>query len=145
MQIYRDCNLQRKCGHLTEILPTFVCKWFKFSSVLWDRHKKENESIAQTNSFLLKRRVLVLATERHHKYLGFLDCHILCSVLACTVFTGAQERDTFITQSTRQRSKLAKMILLKKISPKEVSRGSSQIKRLWSLKLWSVISDKIHF
>ena len=24
VQIYRDCNLQRKCGHLTEILPTFL-------------------------------------------------------------------------------------------------------------------------
>ena len=24
VQIYRDCNLQRKCGHFTEILPTFL-------------------------------------------------------------------------------------------------------------------------
>ena len=24
VQIYRDCNLQRKCGHLTKILPTFL-------------------------------------------------------------------------------------------------------------------------
>ena len=24
VQIYRDCNLQRKCGHLTEILQTFL-------------------------------------------------------------------------------------------------------------------------
>ena len=24
VQTYRDCNLQRKCGHFTEILPTFL-------------------------------------------------------------------------------------------------------------------------
>ena len=24
VQIYRDCNLQRKCGHFTEILPIFL-------------------------------------------------------------------------------------------------------------------------
>ena len=24
VQIYRDCNLQKTCGHLTKILPTFL-------------------------------------------------------------------------------------------------------------------------
>ena len=66
VQIYRDCNLQRKCGHLTEILPTFLKSVNGSSFPVSFQEMFSNRRVFMFNKYFMFNLNIIVDMENSH-------------------------------------------------------------------------------